>query len=108
MTSRSALRAAAARVAAQALLLNRCNSYDKQCGTIRFYSEGPVRRLTYPCPVEAAVDVFGGKWEPIILWWLLHRERGALRSCVARSLPLPRRAFCLREGSNRRRLASRE
>jgi DNA-binding HxlR family transcriptional regulator len=28
---------------------------------------------TYHCPVEAAVDVFGGKWKAIILWWLQER-----------------------------------
>ena len=28
---------------------------------------------TYNCPVEAAVDVFGGKWKALILWWLQER-----------------------------------
>jgi DNA-binding HxlR family transcriptional regulator len=28
---------------------------------------------TYNCPVEAAIDVFGGKWKAVILWWLQQR-----------------------------------
>jgi DNA-binding HxlR family transcriptional regulator len=32
-----------------------------------------VSSKTYNCPVEAAVDVFGGKWKALILWWLQER-----------------------------------
>src|SRR6516162_474419 len=32
-----------------------------------------MKSKTYHCPVEAAVDVFGGKWKPLILWWLHER-----------------------------------
>ena len=32
-----------------------------------------MRSKTYNCPVEAAVDVFGGKWKSLILWWLQER-----------------------------------
>jgi DNA-binding HxlR family transcriptional regulator len=32
-----------------------------------------MRSKTYNCPVEAAVDVFGGKWKALILWWLQQR-----------------------------------
>ena len=30
-------------------------------------------RKTYNCPVEAALDVIGGKWKALILWWLQER-----------------------------------
>ncbi|MFO0983805.1 MAG: helix-turn-helix domain-containing protein [Planctomycetota bacterium] len=32
-----------------------------------------MRSKIYHCPVEAAIDVFGGKWKPVILWWLNQR-----------------------------------
>jgi DNA-binding HxlR family transcriptional regulator len=32
-----------------------------------------MKPKTYHCPVEAAVDVFGGKWKAQILWWLQER-----------------------------------
>jgi DNA-binding HxlR family transcriptional regulator len=32
-----------------------------------------MRARAYTCPVEAAVDVFGGKWKAQILWWLQER-----------------------------------
>ncbi len=28
---------------------------------------------SYHCPVEAALDVIGGKWKALILWWLQQR-----------------------------------
>ena len=27
----------------------------------------------YRCPIEASIDVFGGKWKAVILWWLSQR-----------------------------------
>jgi DNA-binding HxlR family transcriptional regulator len=32
-----------------------------------------VKRKVYNCPVEAALDVIGGKWKALILWWLQAR-----------------------------------
>ena len=34
-----------------------------------------MRTQTYNCPVEAAIDVIGGKWKAVILWWLYQRTR---------------------------------
>ena len=33
----------------------------------------PKRVRTYNCPVEAAIAVMGGRWKPLILWWLNQR-----------------------------------
>jgi DNA-binding HxlR family transcriptional regulator len=32
-----------------------------------------MKAKTYNCPVEAAIDVIGGKWKALILWWLQQR-----------------------------------
>ncbi|MCK9579044.1 MAG: helix-turn-helix transcriptional regulator [Methanoregula sp.] len=32
-----------------------------------------MTRRTYPCPVEAAIDMIGGKWKPRIVWALRDR-----------------------------------
>jgi DNA-binding HxlR family transcriptional regulator len=32
-----------------------------------------MRTRIYNCPVEAAIDVIGGKWKAVILWWLRQR-----------------------------------
>jgi DNA-binding HxlR family transcriptional regulator len=32
-----------------------------------------MKAKTYNCPVEAAIDVIGGKWKAPILWWLNQR-----------------------------------
>jgi DNA-binding HxlR family transcriptional regulator len=32
-----------------------------------------MKARSYHCPVEAAIDVMGGKWKPVILWWLHQR-----------------------------------
>jgi DNA-binding HxlR family transcriptional regulator len=32
-----------------------------------------AKNKTYNCPVEASIDVIGGKWKTLILWWLHQR-----------------------------------
>jgi DNA-binding HxlR family transcriptional regulator len=32
-----------------------------------------MKAKDYNCPVEAAIDVIGGKWKALILWWLHQR-----------------------------------
>ena len=36
-------------------------------------SDDTMKTKAYNCPVEAAIDVFGGKWKALILWWLHQR-----------------------------------
>lgn len=38
----------------------------------------------YSCPVEVTVDLIGGRWKPLILWYL--REHGVLRHGQLRRL----------------------
>ena len=39
---------------------------------------------TYHCPVEVTLDVIGGKWKCVILWWLSYETRrfGDLKSLI--------------------------
>lgn len=45
-----------------------------------------ARRRTYGCPVEVPISLIGGRWKPIILWYLLDRPRrnGELRRLIPR------------------------
>jgi DNA-binding HxlR family transcriptional regulator len=43
-----------------------------------------MRKLSYICGLDAAIDVIGGKWKALILWELGHGQRrfGELRRAV--------------------------
>ena len=42
--------------------------------------------LIFNCPVEAALHAIGGKWKPVIVWHLSHREHrfGELKRAIPR------------------------
>lgn len=45
--------------------------------------ENTSSKKNYSCPVEAAIDIIGGKWKPVILW---HIRDGPLRFNEIRSI----------------------
>jgi DNA-binding HxlR family transcriptional regulator len=47
---------------------------------------GSAQRRTYGCPVEVPISLIGGRWKPIILWYLLGgpRRNGELRRLIQR------------------------
>src|SRR5690606_4060718 len=58
----------------------------EKCGTNHSVSAGAMTKAYgYTCGLDAAVDVIGGKWKPLILWELHPQPRrfGALRRAVA-------------------------
>lgn len=46
------------------------------------------KRITSQCPIEELLDLIGGRWKPVILWWLLDSEE-PLRFKVLR-IKIPR------------------
>lgn len=33
-----------------------------------------AKRIVSMCPIEELLDLIGGRWKPVILWWLFHNE----------------------------------
>ena len=52
---------------------------------MRLVDKTPKTAVEYHCPVEATLDVIGGKWKVVILFWL--RDEARRYSDLCRKIP---------------------
>jgi DNA-binding HxlR family transcriptional regulator len=46
-----------------------------------------AKRIVSKCPIEELLVLIGGRWEPVILWWLIDNEQPLRFKVLRQSIP---------------------
>ena len=46
-----------------------------------------AKRIVSKCPIEELLVVIGGRWKPVILWWLMGSEKPFRFKILRQSMP---------------------